>query len=173
MMGGDKSILPATVGDRPMVSERLFEREWAEARETWRTSDPVLYAATPAEPVDRPLMAMPTHFAALANSITHQQVSMAAGRAIGARLLEACGGELSAEAVRSLSDDELRGVGLSRPKVVYVRALADSAIRGELGGLETEADDAVISQLVTLPGIGAWTAGMFLLFHLNRPDVLR
>jgi DNA-3-methyladenine glycosylase II len=131
----------------------------------------VLHAATPLEPVDRPLTEMPTHFAALATSITHQQVSMAAGRSIAQRTVEAAGGSWNPAGLLALSEDELRAAGLSRAKARYIRALAEADLRGELAGLEHEADDAVIERLVGLPGIGVWTAKMFLLFHLRRPDV--
>lgn len=114
---------------------------------------------------------MPTHFAALTRSIIHQQVSMAAGRAIGARFLAICGGAWTAEAVRALSAEELLGAGLSRAKARYVGALADADRRGELENLEEMSDENIIARLVPLPGIGVWTAKMFLLFHLRRPDV--
>jgi len=153
------------------AGRRLFAEEWAAARAVWRATDPLLYQAAPPTPVDRPIDEMPTHFAALTRSIIHQQVSMAAGRAIGARFLAACGGAWTAEAVRALADEDLRAAGLSRAKARYVVALAGVDLRGGLEMLHEMSDEAVIARLMTLPGIGIWTAKMFLLFHLRRPDV--
>lgn len=150
---------------------RLFAAEWAAARAGWKTADPVLYLASPPAPVDRPIDEMPTHFAALTRSIIHQQVSMAAGRAIGARFLAACGGAWTADAVQALANEDLLAAGLSRAKARYVAALADADLRGDLAALDELSDEAVIARLVPLPGIGIWTAKMFLLFHLRRPDV--
>ena len=153
------------------LAQRLFADEWPAARAAWKASDPVLYRAASPTPVDRPIDEMPTHFAALTRSIIHQQVSMAAGRAIGARFLAVCGGAWTAEAVRALSDEELLGAGLSRAKARYVSSLAEADLRGDLATLEGMSDEDVIARLVTLPGIGLWTAKMFLLFHLRRPDI--
>ena len=157
--------------DHELTAPRLFAAEWAAARAAWETSDSVLHAAAPAEPVDRPLEPMPNHFAALATSITHQQVSIAAGRSIARRTVEVCGGAWSPPAVLALSEEELRAAGLSRAKVRYIRALAEADARGDLAGLEDESDESAVARLVHLPGIGAWTAKMFLLFHLRRPDI--
>jgi DNA-3-methyladenine glycosylase II len=114
---------------------------------------------------------MPTHFAALTRSIIHQQVSIAAGRAIGDRFVAACGGERTADAVLRLTPEELLAAGLSRAKARYIVALAEADRRGELENLEELADDEAIARLVALPGIGVWTAKMFLLFHLRRADI--
>jgi DNA-3-methyladenine glycosylase II len=151
--------------------ERLFAAEWDAARRAWKTADPALYLATPASPVDRPIDEMPSHFAALTRSIIHQQVSMAAGRAIGARFLAVVGGDRTPETVLRLAPEDLLAAGLSRAKARYVLALADAAARGELDDLDSLPDQEVIRRLTTLPGIGVWTAKMFLLFHLRRPDV--
>lgn len=145
--------------------------EWARARAAWKAVDPVLHLAAPAEPVARPLAAMPTHFAALATSITHQQVSTAAGRSIARRAMDACGGQWSSVAALALTEEEWRAAGLSRAKVRYIQALAVADQRGDLAGLEDESDEVVTARLVALPGIGVWTAKMFMLFHLHRPDV--
>jgi DNA-3-methyladenine glycosylase II len=158
-----------TNGDAP--TKRLFSTEWPAARSTWRVNDPVLFRAAPPTPVDRPIDEMPSHFAALTRSIIHQQVSIAAGRAIGARFLAVCGGERTAESVLRLTPEQLRAAGLSRAKARYVVALAEVELRGELAGLDDMADEEIVPRLVRLPGIGIWTAKMFQLFHLRRPDV--
>jgi len=153
------------------TTQRLFVAEWAAARAAWETTDPALHAATPLEPVERLMAAMPSPFAALANSIMHQQVSTAAGRAIARRFVATCGGAWDPHAVVSLSDEELRAAGLSGSKVRYMRALAEAAVGVGLDGLEREPDADIIARLVPLPGIGVWTVKMFMLFHLRRPDI--
>lgn len=154
-----------------IATQQLFVTEWAAARASWQTTDPVLYRAAPPEPVDRPIDEMPSPFAALTRSIIHQQVSMAAGRAIGARFLAACGGARTADAVLQLSSQELLAAGLSRSKARYIASLAEAELGGELANIEAASDQEAIARLVKLPGIGVWTAKMFLLFHLRRPDV--
>jgi DNA-3-methyladenine glycosylase II len=149
----------------------LFVAQWDTARAYWAERDWALHAAAPPTPVARPLDPEQTPFGALATAITHQQVSMAAGRSIARRVVAACDGRWEAAAIAALTEEELRGAGLSRAKVRYIRALAEADLRGELAGLERETDEAAIRRLVAMPGIGVWSAKMFLLFHLQRPDV--
>ena len=77
-------------------------------------------------------------------------------------------------AVLRLSDEVLRGCGFSGSKVRYVKGIAQGFAEGTVhpGLWNGMADEAVIAELVKLPGIGRWTAEMFLMFHLLRPDVL-
>lgn len=149
---------------------RMFQGEWSAARAAWERADPALYAATPPEPIDRFMEVMTSPFGALVRAIGHQQVSIYAGRAIVSRLVDASQG-LDPAAVLQLSDDELRAVGLSWQKVKYVRALAEAAVAGELDGLEAATEAEVTERLVRLPGIGVWSAKMFCIFYLERPDV--
>lgn len=78
------------------------------------------------------------------------------------------------EAVLARSDEELRGVGLSRQKVASLRSLSEHFASGELGSEQFEHwdDEEIIAHLCRVRGIGRWTAEMFLIFHLRRPDVL-
>ena len=80
----------------------------------------------------------------------------------------------SPAAVLAMDDDTLRSAGLSRQKVASIRSLAEHFASGELGQeqFETWPDEDVITHLTRVRGIGRWTAEMFLIFHLNRPDVL-
>lgn len=142
-----------------------------EAREHWRTRDPLLYAVTPEQPVERLMEAMPTAFGALVRAIVHQQVSIAAGRSIATRLVAACGGEAEPARVLALSEADLQAAGLSRGKIRYVRALAEGASDGLLTDIEAQSEEEIERRLVLLPGIGVWTAKMFLLFHVRRLDV--
>lgn len=137
----------------------------------WSRSDPVLYELARSTPPPSPTLDRLAPFSALVQSIAHQQVSLAAGKTIYARV--AALGE-SPEAVLKAGPDALRAAGLSRPKVAYVLDLAEKAVTRtvDLEHISTLPDEAVIEQLTSVKGIGVWTAKMFLLFHLDRPDVL-
>src|SRR5437870_6564795 len=113
-------------------------------------------------------------FAALASSIVYQQISGKAAAAILARVnaLDG-GGRLRPAHVVAATDEALRACGLSRQKIAYLRDLAAHARRGRrLVGLHGLEDEAVIERLTVVKGIGRWTAEMFLMFRLGRPDVL-
>jgi DNA-3-methyladenine glycosylase II len=116
------------------------------------------------------------HYGALVRSIVGQQLSTKAARAIYGRLTDRFGGRTPTP-VEVLEDDpeELRAAaGLSHAKVGFLRSLAEHVIDGslELERLDDLPDDEVIAELVAVKGLGAWSAHMFLMFHLGRPDVL-
>ena len=115
----------------------------------------------------------PDGFPAIVSSIIGQQVSAHAGAAIQRRV-EAGLGNVSAEAVLAKSDDELRAFGLSRPKVKYIRGVAEAVTAGDLDfdSLRQSPDDEVLETLTRLKGIGQWTAEIYLMFALGRPDVM-
>ena len=117
---------------------------------------------------DIPLRLREPGFATLLSAIVSQQVSTAAAAAIWGRVSAA--GLITPEAVNTATEDDLRAVGLSRPKVKYARALAQSGL--EFDALSLLTDEEAIKALVALPGIGIWTAEIYLLFSLGRPDVL-
>jgi len=112
-------------------------------------------------------------FQVLANSIVGQQISVKAASAIFGRL-SALVGRWTPEALESVTEDQLRGAGLSARKVEYLRGLGRAFLNGTLdpGRWVTASDDQVLKELITLRGVGRWTAEMFLIFHLQRPDVL-
>ena len=115
-----------------------------------------------------PLRLKPDGFATLLNAIVSQQVSVASAAAIWARVEAA--GLAQAPAVAAASDDDLRAVGLSRPKARYARALAQAGIDFEaLRALPTQ---DVVAQLTAVPGIGVWTAEIYAKFALGHADVL-
>ncbi len=112
-------------------------------------------------------------FAALLRIIAEQQVSVAAGAAIWART-EATLGCVTADGVAAASDETLRACGLSRPKIRYARALARAVVDGtlDLDALAREPDDAAVRRdLTAVPGIGRWTADIYMMFCLGHPDV--
>ena len=113
-------------------------------------------------------------FAALLMSIVHQQLSMKAASTIGGRVRALCPRKrLTPKNMMALADDELRGAGLSRQKVRYVRDLSQHFVDGRLkaAALRKMNDEEVIAATTQVLGIGKWTAEMLLLFCLERPDV--
>ena len=114
-------------------------------------------------------------YGALLRAIVGQQLSTKAARTIYLRVLELFGGRTPApERLLEASEEELRGCGLSGRKVSYIRDLASHVLDGELEleGLDDLSDEEVVAEIVAVRGLGQWTAEMFLLFHLERPDVL-
>ncbi len=145
-----------------------------------RAADPVLRAVIDEIGVDGlgdPRAGRPSdHYGALVRSIVGQQLSTKAAQAIYGRLTDRFGGRTPTP-VEVLAEDpeELRAAaGLSRAKVQYLRSLAEHVLDGalELDRLDELPDDEVIAELVAVRGLGTWSAHMFLMFHLGRPDVL-
>ncbi len=116
------------------------------------------------------------HYGALVRAIVGQQLSTKAARSIYLRLVDRYGGRTPTPA-EVLADDaeQLRAaVGLSRAKVAFLRSLAEHIRDGslELQRLDELPDEEVVGELVAVKGLGPWTAHMFLMFQLRRPDVL-
>ncbi len=116
------------------------------------------------------------HYGALVRAIVGQQLSVAAARTIYGRLI-ARFGDRPPTPQEILEDDpeELRAAaGLSRAKVGFLRSLAEHVLSGELEleRLDLLPDEEVIAELTAVKGIGLWSAHMFLMFHLERPDIL-
>jgi DNA-3-methyladenine glycosylase II len=114
-------------------------------------------------------------YGALLRAIVGQQLSVKAARTIYERFTALFGGRTPApEELLEVDADTLRGAGLSRAKAAYVRSLAEHVISGELelDRLDELSDERVEAELVAVKGLGQWTAHMFLIFHLGRPDVL-
>ena len=114
-----------------------------------------------------PLRRKPQGFVTLLDAIVSQQVSTASAAAIWARMQAA--GLCDEAAVRAASEDDLRGAGLSRPKVRYARALAEARL--DYPGLQTLPDEDVLATLTSVTGIGLWTAEVYALQALGRADV--
>lgn len=114
-------------------------------------------------------------YGALLRTIVGQQLSTKAARTIYLRVLELFGGKTpSPEQLLEASESDLRAAGLSGRKVTYIRDLAAHVIAGELelDLLRELPDEEVIERIVGVRGLGLWSAEMFLIFHLERPDVL-
>ncbi|WP_119304490.1 DNA-3-methyladenine glycosylase family protein [Dongia deserti] len=120
-----------------------------------------------------PARRRPAGFLGLLHVIVAQQVSTHAAKAISARLDSALEGN-SPEAFLKLSDDDLRAIGFSRQKIIYGRDLAAAFLDGRLSmpRLRRQSDEEVIAAITSVKGLGVWSAEVFLLFGLRRPDVL-
>lgn len=141
-----------------------------------RAADPVLAALIERQgPLPEPAP-RGDHYGALVRAIVGQQLSTKAARAIHQRLLELFDGRApTPDELLAMDPEELRNAaGLSRAKVTFLRSLAEHVASGELD-LERVAelpDDEVVAELTAVKGVGVWTADMFLVFQLGRPDVL-
>jgi DNA-3-methyladenine glycosylase II len=114
-------------------------------------------------------------YGALLRAIVGQQLSTKAARTIYGRILDLFAGAAPApEQLLEAEEADLRAAGLSGRKVSYIRDLASQVLSGELelDRLGDLSDEEVVSEIVAVRGLGAWTAEMFLIFHLERPDVL-
>lgn len=115
-------------------------------------------------------------FEALCLSIASQQLSVKAADTIFGRFRDLFPPDRTPTptAVMTLTDDEIRATGFSRPKVSFIKDLAAHVLDGrlDLKGLTKHPDDEVMRQLVAVKGIGQWTAEIFLMFRLGRPDIL-
>ncbi len=145
---------------------------WDEALAHLRRVEPVFGALAERFPGEK-IRSSGSAFQVLANSIVGQQISVKAAAAIFGRLTVLLS-EWVPEAVGRVSDEQLRTAGLSVRKVEYFRGLAAAFTDGTIDPARwaSETDAQVIKELVTLRGIGRWTAEMFLIFYLERPDVL-
>jgi len=114
-------------------------------------------------------------YGALLRSIVGQQLSTKAAATIYRRMLDLFDGHApTPKQLLAVDPDKIRAAGLSRPKISYLRDLAEHVEQGELEleHFDELPDEEVIEQLTAVKGIGEWSAHMFLMFHLRRPDVL-
>lgn len=165
--------LPCTLA----MAEPAFDRGAAIAH--LRAADPVLAAIIDAAgPFAMQLKNTRTAFSALAEAIVYQQLSNKAAATIFGRV---CGhfpggvAGLTPERLLALSDARIRACGISRPKLKSLRDLARRVAAGEiptLGAARRMADEEIVERLIAVHGIGRWSAEMFLMFNLGRPDVL-
>ncbi|HUK23519.1 MAG TPA: DNA-3-methyladenine glycosylase [Terriglobales bacterium] len=116
----------------------------------------------------------PPEFHSLAEAIVYQQLNGKAAVTIFNRFTVLAGDPVLPEGILKLSDAQLRSVGLSKQKSSYLKDMAERAARGELdfSRLSQMSDDEVIQHLTQVKGVGVWTAHMFLIFTLRRPNVL-
>lgn len=110
----------------------------------------------------------------LVHEIIEQMLSIKAGQVIYARLESLCGDDVSPDKVAQLSDEEIASIGTSKSKVSYIRNITDTYLAREISRemLAQKSDAEVMAALTKICGIGSWTAKMYLIFVLNRQDVL-
>ena len=116
----------------------------------------------------------PDIFVSLVNSIAGQQISRHAKASVWRRFTELLGGVVTPQAIDAVTEEQLRGCGLSGRKAVYIKRLAQKVLNGEIdfGAFAAMADEEVIAELIKLDGIGKWTAEMQLIFSLGRKNIL-
>lgn len=116
----------------------------------------------------------PAEFCSLAEAIVYQQLNGKAAVTIFNRFADLAGRPLTPEGILKLTDEQLRSVGLSKQKSSYLKDLAAKTAAGllDFSRLHELPDEEVIEHLTQVKGIGVWTAHMFLIFSLRRPDVL-
>src|SRR5438477_3730163 len=138
-----------------------------------KKSDPVLAAIIERVGPYRVEYGDPT-FHSLAEAIVYQQLNGKAAVTIFNRFCDLAGTPLTPEGILKLTEAQMRSVGLSKQKSSYLKDMAQRAARGELdfSRLPKMSDDEVIKHLTQVKGVGVWTAHMFLMFTLRRPNVL-
>ncbi len=158
------------------MSRALTADEFERARRILMRRDPKIGAVM--KKVGR--CGLPDHrshepFPALVRVIASQQLSSKAAETIFGRVVALAGGAetLTPERVKALDVLALRGAGLSRPKIAYLQDLADHVLDGRLNlhALDGHADEDVLAAITAVKGLGRWSAEMFLMFRLNRPDI--
>lgn len=146
----------------------------AHASRTLADLDPVMAALVARHgPMRVPRTRAPDYFGQLARSIAFQQLAGRAAEAIFGRFRAAIDGPLSPEAVLALPRRRMRACGFSEAKTESIRDLARKVADGAvvLDGIGRASDESVVERLTQVRGIGRWTAEMFLIFQLQRPDV--
>ena len=163
------------MADRRPRLHPMSPEELARARRTLMRRDPVLapiikkYGACGLKTREGDI------FCGLVEAIVSQQLSTRAAATIYSRVraLLPNGGAPTPEALMSLPDDALRGAGLSRQKLAYMRDLSQKMLDGSINtpALAGMTDDEIVTELTKIKGIGRWTVEMLLIFRLTRPDV--
>ncbi len=138
-----------------------------------KKADPILCAIIERVGPCRMEFGLP-EFSSLAETIVYQQLNGKAAVTIFQRFAALAGEPITPEGILKLSDQQLRGVGLSKQKSAYLRDLAAKTKAGllDFAKLPELPDEEVVKHLTQVKGIGVWTAQMFLMFTLKRPDVL-
>ena len=138
-----------------------------------KKSDPILAAIIEKVGPCRMQFGEPT-FHNLAESILYQQLNGSAAATIFGRFTALAGDPLTPKGILKLTDEQMRGVGLSRQKTAYLRDLSEKTAAGlmEFERMSGFSEEDVIAHLTQVKGVGVWTAHMFLMFTLRRPDIL-
>lgn len=110
----------------------------------------------------------------LVHEIIEQMISIKAGNIIFSRLVDLCDGEITPSQLNKLTSEQIKSIGTASSKVSYLRSITNAALSGELdfNSLKEMNDSDVFKYLTSFKGIGKWTANMYLIFVLNRMDIL-
>lgn len=159
------------------MRSRHVPRFWNEARNYISQRDPILKNVIEKYPASQTLKLRSTHFETLLKSIVGQQISVKAADSIWKKFSNACwvdGESPDPKGISALEDTDFRKCGISPQKIKYIRDLSLHFCENKLKISEWDElpDEQVIQDLCQVKGIGEWTAQMFLIFHLQRPDVL-
>src|SRR5450755_3101428 len=156
-----------------MRKTRTIKTDHESATRHLKKSDPVLAAIIGQVGPCCMQFGEPT-FHVLAESILYQQLNGRAAATIFDRFTAQAGDPLTPKGILKLTDAEMRGVGLSRQKTAYLRDLAEKTKAGllDFARLTELPEENVIAHLTQVKGVGVWTAHMFLMFTLRRPDIL-
>lgn len=144
-----------------------------EAIKHFKKTDPVLYElAVSIEPLT-PMLPSSEHFTRLCRSIVGQQLSVKAAQTIFTRFQNLFDDKITPEKVLKINKEKLRACGISYPKIGYIKDLAEKVLEKKLilETIHNDDDETVIKNLTIVKGIGNWSAEMFLMFSLGRPDV--
>ncbi len=139
----------------------------------FKENDPILYSLALKVELNEPAKTNDLFFD-LVDSIIQQQLSEKAGATISKRFVKLFPNEkVTPENVLKISDEKIRGAGLSYSKIKYIKGIAKEINEGrlDLASMDGLKDEEVIAELIKQHGIGNWTAEMFLMFTLQRPDV--
>src|SRR6202041_2563489 len=156
-----------------MRRTRMLKGNHSSAVRHLKKVDPIMAAVIERVGVCNMQFGEPT-FHALAESILYQQLNGKAAATIFDRFTAAAGDPLTPAGILKLTDAQMRGVGLSRQKTAYLRDLAEKTAAGllEFERMPDMPEEEVIAHLTQVKGVGVWTAHMFLMFTLRRPDIL-
>ena len=144
-------------------------RNWEVATKELSRNDPVIMKIIKLYSGDK-MQLKNNAFLTLVRSVVGQQISVKAADSVWKKLEELCRESIEPERIKSFSEDELRSAGLSRSKANYIQNIAKSDIlEVDWSNLD---DEEAINLLCKIKGIGRWTAEMFLIFHLARPNIL-
>ncbi len=154
-------------------NQRVDARSYRKAILHLKKADPILAAIIERIGPCRMAFSEPT-FHSLAEAILYQQLNGKAAVKIFDRFAAAAGDPLTPSGILKLTDAQMREVGLSRQKTAYLRDLAEKTHAGllEFERMAEMTEEDVIAHLTQVKGIGVWTAHMFLMFTLRRPDIL-
>ena len=146
-----------------------------EALSHFKKADPIIYkAALKTNIEERPKPQKEDYFVELVDTIVSQQLSGKAAATIFGRLKKLMPQEkITAENLLGVTDEEIRSAGISYSKINYIKGIATEVTNGnlDLGKFDEQSDETVKEELVKLKGIGPWSAEMFLMFSLGRPDI--